>query len=129
MSLRRLLPIVAIVVFGAVPVALAADPFGAPEVADPVMRAGFSDFPDDAPVIGVDGAGNAVLASSFHDAKGNEQLAIYGRCGTTWQRTLLGTATADFRGTGLEVARNGTAMVVWREKGKPDTVYSSERPA
>ncbi|WP_211233020.1 hypothetical protein [Solirubrobacter soli] len=129
MRLRRLLPAIAIVVFGVVPAALAvsADPWGAVEVADSTTRPPGL-FNDDASQLAVDANGNALWASFARNSKGDDQLAIYERCGTTWQRTLLGTPAANFFGTGIEFAANGTAMAVWRvEDGNTDTHYSAIR--
>ena len=86
----------AVGVLVAVPVAgaLMADPFGSSEVADPTWQPRPL-FVDSAPVLGVDGAGNALLGTLARNAQGNEQLAVYERCGSgpaTWTRTLLGTA-------------------------------------
>ena len=60
--LRRIVLVAAVGGLVAVPVALAvsADPFGPIEVADPTWRPRPL-FNDDAPVLGVDGAGNALL--------------------------------------------------------------------
>jgi hypothetical protein len=124
--------VLAVVVFGAVPAALAvsADPWGAAETVDPTYRPPGL-FNDDASRLAVDGSGNALWASFARNSKGDDQPAIYERCGTTWQRTLLGTPVEHFFGTGLEIAGNGTAMAVWRvEDDTTDTAthYSVVRP-
>src|SRR3954454_6098940 len=109
--LRRIVLLATLGGLGAVPVALAvsADPFGSIEVVDPVFRPKPL-FNDDASVLGVDGAGNALWASLARNAQGKDQLGIYERCGSgpvTWQRTLLGTADSypNFLPVGLKVAR------------------------
>src|SRR4051812_30856928 len=105
MRLRRMLPVVAIAVFGAVPVAVAADPFGAPETADPVFRP-YSFFNEISPFFGADASGNVMLASLFRDARSNDQFAVYERCGAgpvTWQRTVLTDAGNGVMPTGLRV--------------------------
>ena len=116
-----------------VPVALAmsADPFGSIEVADPTFRPK-PRFNDNATVLGVDGAGNALLLTLARNAQGREQLAVYERCGNapvTWDRTLLGTAVQNFEPGDLKVARDGTAMASWSVRtGGTITHYSSVRP-
>src|ERR1044072_3459911 len=105
MRLRRILPVLAIAVLGVVPAALAvsADPWGPAEVADPTSwPPGL--FGDPAAQLAVDGDGNALWASFPRNTQGDDQPAIYERCGTTWQRTLLGTPVEHFFGTGLEIA-------------------------
>jgi len=132
MRLRRLLPVIAIAVFGGVPAALAvsADPWGPAETADPTYwPPGL--YNDDAAQLAVDKDGNALWASFARNNQSDDQMAIYERCGTTWQRTLLGTPVEHFFGTGLEIAANGTAMAVWRvEDDVTDkaTHYSAVRP-
>ncbi len=131
--LLRIVLIAAVGVLVAVPVAgaLMADPFGPIEVADPTWRPRPL-FVDTAPVLGVDGAGNALLGTLARNAQGDEQLAVYERCGSapaTWTRTLLGTAVKNFFPVGLKVAKDGTAMGVWRTTvAGVSTHYSSTRP-
>jgi hypothetical protein len=131
--LRRIVLLATLGGLGAVPVALAvsADPFGAIEVADPTFRPK-PRFNDNATVLGVDGAGSALLATLARNAQGSEQLAVYERCGSaavTWERTLLGTPVQNFEPGDLKVARDGTALATWNvDSGGTITHYSSVRP-
>ncbi len=133
MRLRRLLPVIAIVVFGGVPAALAvtADPFGAPETADPVFRPR-TFFNDIAPFFGADASGNVLLGTIYRDASSDDQFAVYERCGgapVSWQRTVLTNEGNGILPVGLRVAPNGTAMAMWRVTGGGTTThYSSVRP-
>src|SRR5215207_4408137 len=107
--------------------AATADPFGAPEVSDPILRP--LDFA--APVLGADAAGNAYWLS-FVRNNGQSQAAVYERCaGGPWQPALLGpVVSSDVWPVGLKVAANGTAMVVWRVVSQQSTtLYSAVRPA
>src|SRR4051812_29652364 len=112
--MRRLLVIVVLSLIAGVPAALAAmaDPFGAPEVSDPILR------PIDGvtPVLGADAAGNAYWLSFVGDSNGGRQAAVYQRCsGSPWQPALLGSrVTTDLWPVGLRVAADGTAMAIWR---------------
>src|ERR1700742_3259256 len=106
--LRRTVLLAALGGFVGVPVALAmsADPFGSIEVVDPKYRPKPL-FNDDASVLGVDGAGNALWATIAQNAQGNGQMAVYERCGSgpvTWNRTLLGTPDQNFFPVGMKVA-------------------------
>ena len=90
-TLRRIALVAAIGVLGAVPVALAvsADPFGAPEVVDPILR------PLDgvSPVLGADADGNAYWYAFIRDQQSDDQPAVYERCGATaasWKPTIVG---------------------------------------
>ncbi|HEX6021615.1 MAG TPA: hypothetical protein VFZ00_06430 [Solirubrobacter sp.] len=122
-ALRRILVLAAICLV-AVPtaVAMTADPFGPPEVVDPEWwpQIDYSNA-----LLAVDGSGNALWASFVRDDEGDEQMAIYERCGTTWTRRLLGTPTDQVYIVGVKVAPNGTAMAVWQADG---VFYSSVRP-
>src|SRR3954471_6384076 len=105
--LRRIVLLATLGGLGAVPVALAvsADPFGSIEVVDPTYRPRPL-FNDDASVLGVDGAGNALWAT----IASNAQTAIYERCGSapvTWNRTVLGAPTPDFLPVAMKVAPDG----------------------
>ena len=126
---RRVLVTAVVVVLGAVTaaVAVAAGPFGPPEPVDPDWRPADL-FETDAPLLGVDGSGNALWAT-FHRASGDDQMAVYERCGTTWNRSLLGSPGNNFTGSGLKVAPNGTAMAVWEADDASGTLthYSSVR--
>jgi hypothetical protein len=130
--LRRIALGAALGGFVGVPVALAvsADPFGSIEVADPTLRPK-PRFNDDATVLGVDGAGNALWATFARNAQGNEQFAVYERCDgapVKWERTLLGTPVQNFEPGDLKVARDGTAMATWNvNNGGTITHYSSVR--
>ena len=66
MRLRRVFAVVGVIVFAAVPaaVALSADPFGAPEIADPTWHPA-TFFNDAQPFAGADGAGNVLLADDL----------------------------------------------------------------
>jgi hypothetical protein len=133
MRLPRILTIAAVGVFGVVPAALAvmADPFGGPEVADPTWRPA-TFFTDGTPFFGADNAGNALLGTIYRDSSSDDQMAVYERCGTgpvTWQRTVLSDVDGGVIPSGLRIASNGTAMAVWRvSSGGSVTHYSSVRP-
>lgn len=127
----RLLLTAALVLTVAAPaaVAMTADPFGTVEVVDPIGRPG--DLSADTPLIGMDGAGNALWVGYARDAgTGDDQVAVFERCGATWKRSLVGSPQEHWLGEGLFVAPDGTAMVAWRgddAAGTP-THYSSVRP-
>ena len=131
--LRRIVLVAVLSGTVAVPVALAmsADPFGPIEVADPTYNPKPL-FNDDASVLGVDGSGNALLATLARNAQSDDQLAVLERCGSApvmWQRTLLGTPSQNFLPIGLKVARDGTAVAIWRISGAGSvTHYSAVRP-
>ena len=61
---------------------------------------------------------------------GDDQIAVFERCGATWQRQLVGTPQENWLGEGIRVTPDGTAMVVWRgdNAGGTLTHYSSVRP-
>ena len=127
--LLRIVLMATVGVLVAVPVAgaLMADPFGPSEIADPTWQPRPL-FVDTAPVLGVDGAGNALLGTLARNAQGNEQLAVYERCGSgpaTWTRTLLGTPVQNFLPVGLKVANDGTAMAHLASDGRrrPDALF------
>ena len=133
MRLRRIALAIALIVFGVVPaaVALTADPFGPVEVADPTWHPGSFFNGGQRPFVGADGAGNVLLATAFRSG-GNDQLAVYERCGAgpvTWQRTVLTSAAKGVESQSMRVARDGTAMVVWRvSEGGTQKHYSRTRP-
>ena len=107
---------------------MTADPFGSPEVVDPDYWPR-SLASANAPVLAVDGAGNAMWASFARNDDSDDQMAIYERCGTAWTRTLLGTASDTNRMNGLRVAPDGTAMAVWEDQEQGTVVhYSAVRP-
>lgn len=114
----------------AVPVAVAvtADPFGPIEMIDQGERPG--DLVYNGPVLGVDGAGNALWLGYARDSHGDDQAEVFERCGTTWNRSVLGTPQGNWLGEGIRVAPDGTAMVVWRgdDENETTTHYSSVRP-
>ena len=127
-ALRRILVVAVAAVAITVPVAVAtiADPFGAPEVSDPILRP----WDGTAPVLGADAAGNAYWLS-FVRTSGKTQAAVYERCtGGPWRPTLFGPPTNDdLYPLGLKVAANGTAMVIWLVVGsQSSTYYSAVRP-
>ena len=125
---RRLLLALALTVAVATPAAaLIADPFGAIEVADPTGRPGELIY--DGPSLAVDGAGNAAWIG-YARTSGDDQMAVFERCGATWQRKLVGTPQENWLGEGIRVTPDGTAMVVWRgdDAGGTLTHYSSVRP-
>jgi hypothetical protein len=127
---RAVLPVVLALVLG-VPVAAAvtADPFGPVEVVDPGGRPG--DLVYNGPVVGVDGAGNALWMGYARDpGSGDDQAAVFARCGGTWTRSLVGAPQENWSGEGVRVAPDGTAMVVWSADGAGGTTthYSSVRP-
>ena len=120
---------------GAVPAgaaALSADPFGAPEIADPTWHPA-TNFTDGVPFAGADGAGNVLLATIYRkNASADDQLAVLERCGSgpvTWQRTVLTDVAGGVTPGRLLVSRDGTALATWRVAGG-GTVrhYSSVRP-
>ena len=76
----------------------------------------------------MDSSGNALWAT-LDRASGDDQMAVYERCGTTWNRSLLGSPGNNFTGSGLKVAPNGTAMAVWEADDASGTLthYSSVR--
>ena len=80
--------------------------------------------------LGVDAAGNALFATFDRATNGDDQVAVYERCGTTWNRKLVGSPANNFFGYGMQVAPDGTAMAVWRadDAGGTLTYYSSVRP-
>ena len=129
-ALRRILVPAVLSVLIAVPVAAAvvADPFGPVEVVHPVWKP-WDLYLEGGPILGVDASGNALFAT-FHRTSGDDQVAVYERCGTAWNRTLVGSPANDFVGYGLRVAPDGTALVVWRadDAGGTRTYYSSVRP-
>ena len=130
-ALRRILVPAVLSVLIAVPVAAAvvvADPFGPVEVVHPVWKP-WDIYLEGVPILGVDAAGNALFAT-FHRTNGDDQVAVYERCGTTWNRTLVGSPANNFVGYGLRVAPDGTALAVWRadDAGGTLTYYSSVRP-
>ena len=98
-----------------VAVAVIADPFGPVEVVHPVLKPWDLQSEHD-PILGVDAAGNALFATFDRDTNGDDQVAVYERCGTTWNRTLVGSPANNFFGYGLRVAPDGTAMAVWRAR-------------
>ena len=69
--LRPLLLVAAVGLLGAVPVALAvtADPFGAPEIADSKWHPG-TNYLSEGDFFGADGAGNVLLGTIFRDTNG-----------------------------------------------------------
>src|SRR4051794_10272276 len=120
---RRVFAVVGVIVIGAVPagaVALSADPFGAPEIADPTWRPA-TNFTDGVPFAGADGAGNMLLATIYRKpVSADDQLAVLERCGSgpvTWQRTVLTDAAGGVTPGRLLVSRNGTALATWRVAG------------
>ena len=125
---RLLLAVVLAVVVAAPAVALTADPFGAVEVADPTGRPGELIY--NGPSLAVDGAGNALWIGYAATRSGDDQMAVFERCGATWQRKLVGTPQENWLGEGIRVTPDGTAMVVWRgdDAGGTLTHYSSVRP-
>jgi hypothetical protein len=125
MRFALLAPVLALLVAAPVALAVTADPFGPVEVVDAGGRPG--DLIFDGPLIGVDGAGNALWAGYARDAEsGDDQMAVFERCGTTWNRTLLGAPQENWIGVGLRVAPDGTAMAVWRGDAATGTsTYSS----
>jgi len=129
-ALRRILVPAVLSVLIAVPVAAAvvADPFGPVEVVHPIWKP-WDVFLEGAPILGVDASGNALFAT-VDRTTGDDQVAVYERCGTTWNRTLVGSPANDFNGYGLRVAPDGTALVLWRadDAGGTRTYYSSVRP-
>ena len=124
---RLLLAFVLTAVVATPAVAMIADPFGAIEVADPTGRPGELIY--NGPSLAVDGAGNA-LWIGYARTSGDDQMAVFERCGASWQRKLVGTPQENWLGEGIRVTPNGTAMVVWRgdDAGGTLTHYSSVRP-
>ena len=93
MRLRRMLAVLAIVVFGGVPAALAvsADPFGAGGGRRPDLASGDEFINDGRRSPGRTARGTCCW-DVFRDASSDDQLAVYERCGSgpvTWQRTVL----------------------------------------
>jgi hypothetical protein len=132
MKARRLsLAVAALLTLGAVPVALAADPFGAPETADSFFRPG-TFFNDASPFFGADASGSVLLATVHRDARSDDQFAVYERCGAapaSWQRTVLTDNDGGIAPIGLRVAANGTAMAVWSvDAGGTIAYHSAVRP-
>jgi hypothetical protein len=120
--------VLALVVSVPVSAAVMADPFGPVEVVDPGGRPG--DLVYNGPVLGVDGAGGALWLGYAREAGGSDdQAAVFERCGSTWVRSLLGTPQKNWVGEGIQVAPDGTAMVVWRGDDGTGTMthYSSVR--
>ena len=121
----------AIGVLGAVPVAVAmiADPFGPPEVVDPVCKP-WDLYSEQDPILGVDAAGNALYATFQRDTtamiRWPSTSAAERRGSGRWSARPRTTSS----GTASEVAPDGTAMAVWRadDAGGTQTYYSSVRP-
>ena len=117
---RRLLlalVLTAIVAAPAAAAALIADPFGAVEVADPTGRPGELIY--NGPSLAVDGAGNALWIGYAPRTSGDDQIAVFQRCGATWQRQLVGTPQENWLGEGIRVTPDGTAIVVQRGDTPP----------
>jgi hypothetical protein len=127
-ALPRILVSSIVAVLIGVPVALAAmaDPFGAPEVSDPKWWP--SEFAS--PILRADADGHAYWLSFIRNEDGDDQVAVYERCGgTTWTPTLIGTPADNLYVVGMQVAANGTAMVLWSvSTSQSTTFYSAVRP-
>ena len=97
---RLLLAFILTAVVATPAVAMIADPFGAIEVADPTGRPGELIY--NGPSLAVDGAGNA-LWIGYARTSGDDQMAVFERCGASWQRKLVGTPQENWLGEGIRV--------------------------
>jgi hypothetical protein len=102
------------------------------EQSDPNWRVGAGFEPGSNQLV-VDGAGRAVWASFVRDSQGDEQMAVYERCGTpaAWQQRLLGVPAGELFPGGIAGNAGGDVLAVWEVSngGGSTTFFSASRTA